>query len=288
MAVHYEERAEKLKKDIKELRIDIEWIGSTCTLNTLMGCAEKKIDEKKSYFCALVRHFIAEDQANIFLAAIGLLEPYRDISNIDERRLQYYKDHIVVHKEYAYPEDSLRKIEDKVINKLVECLLKTKGLPTILDGIVSNGDTPHGNSAAEIATRDKPQSKQLLEVFKPAFDRCHIEVLIKDPGSLDADLPSWVDRFVSRVQFDMEHLPDHDKTEPMYFWISHFIDIANKYNEYLKDNTELTQGMFGFRVPLHRFEGDDVSWQETFEETTTYYRQKLTTLYNQIIGNEND
>jgi hypothetical protein len=126
----------------------------------------------------------------------------------------------------------------------------------------------------------------MLEFFLQAVKNCYVTDLMFDPGLLDKDLLTWVDRFVSSAQHDIIHLFDHLKMEPMYISISRFINVVNEYNEYLKKNTKLSQGMLSFRVPLHRFDGDNIAWQVAFKKATAHYRQQIKSLYDDIVGSE--
>jgi hypothetical protein len=126
----------------------------------------------------------------------------------------------------------------------------------------------------------------MVLILKQVFDDCRIEEIMGEPSLLDSSLLTWVDRFVDTIQYDITLLFDYNKQNPCYIRINQFIKTMSDYSKYLKENTRPTWGMFGFLVPLHRSENDNIKWQIAFKKTTDYYRQRINSLYNEICNNQ--
>ncbi|GHU52506.1 hypothetical protein FACS1894132_02310 [Clostridia bacterium] len=136
--------ANNLRENLKDLRRHgfAREIDGADTLLSAMKCRDASPAKKVSYFLTLVKAYIDDPcDVEILLASMGLLEGYESIRGVNNRRLKYY--------ENGYPEgtwkipvDSLRDIEDRVMEKLISRTLTARDLPAVLARLPENSKLP--------------------------------------------------------------------------------------------------------------------------------------------------
>ena len=134
-----------LWNDLRELRKNRykNRIGNADTLLLAMGCDYEDSEEKKvSYFLNLIKLYIKDAyMGEVLLASMGLLEGYDEISKINARRLEYYKNGYPTGT-WKTPIDSLRDIEDRAIDELIQKIKLDKDLPELLAKAPQNLSLP--------------------------------------------------------------------------------------------------------------------------------------------------
>ena len=267
--VFYENSTGFSKRTKQDIRISVDrkrMDGELTSRDTFIAYLEQSV--LKGQFSSLCVAFDVPDSIDKFIVFEGIYEQFMEfVRSIN---------------------DEADLIIPAIVSKLSEDKTVLPTLATPSQSVLTEENTLPENGDKEVTSHDATPSVQMLKIFKQTFDSCRVDELMREPGLLDPDVPSLVERFIKTIQLGIVPLFDHCKTDPMYIWISQLTNEVNEYNEYLKKNTEPTQGAFGFLVPLHRFEVDSVIWQIAFQETSNYYQQRIKFLYNQIIGSTNE
>jgi TPR repeat protein len=130
-------KIDDLRAELKDLRKRgfMEWIDEARELSLAMGCRDAHTAQQKaSCFLTLVKIFARDPgEAEILLAAMGLLEGYADIKGVNNRRRRYYEGGYPKDT-WENPVDSLRKIEDGVIEEIVKRIVSAADLSVVLTG----------------------------------------------------------------------------------------------------------------------------------------------------------